>query len=293
MEPLPDLAAFTAVCETRSFSAAARQLRVTTAAVSKAVMRLEARLGVRLLTRTTRRVVPTPEGEELCLRARDILDRLAEAEAEIGEGAARIRGPVRIAAPVLLGQQVLAPILGRIQDEHPDLVLDIRLGDGLVNLVEDGIDIAVRIGEPADSRLTLRRLGATRFLTCAAPAYLGRFGTPLRIDELDRHRCLTYVVQRTGRPFPWRFAGGVTYEPRRSVLVGDGGANRAFALAGLGLIQDLDRALEPDIRAGALVPVLAAQAAEGPPLSLLMPSGRFLPRRVRSVADRIVSAMAG
>lgn len=291
MDQISDLAAFRAVAETRSFSASARRLRLTTAGVSKAVIRLETRLGVRLFTRTTRRVVPTAEGEEFYVRACDVLDRLAEAEAEVGSGVRALAGEVRIAAPVLIGQQVLAPILADFRRSHPDIVLDVRLSDAFADLVGGGVDLALRFGELEDSGLVARRLASTRFVTCASPDYLARHGTPATADDLSGHPCVTYVVQGSGRPFPWRFAGGVTFAPGRAVLVGDGGANRAFAITGSGLIQEIDVAVRPDLRSGALVEVLADQSASGPPLSLLQPAGRFVPRRVRAVADRLIAEL--
>jgi DNA-binding transcriptional LysR family regulator len=287
-----DLAPFAAVAEAKSFAAAARRLRLTTAGVSKAVIRLETRLGARLFTRTTRRVALTAEGAEFYARARDILDRLAEAEAEVGGGARGLRGHVRITAPVLIGQQVLAPMLAGFRSSHPAITLDVRLTDGFSGLVEEGIDLALRLGGLADSRLVARRLAATRFATCASPVYLARFGEPGSVDDLRAHSCVTYVVQGSGKPFAWRFAGDVRFEPERGVLVGDGGANRAFAVAGSGLIQEIDVAVGPDLKAGSLVEVLGHLAAPGPPLSLVQPAGRFVPGRVRAVGEHIAAAFA-
>ena len=290
-----DLAAFAAVAEARGFGAAARRLGVTTAAVSKAVIRLEARLGVRLLTRTTRRVVPTPEGEALHARARDILERIAEAEAEARGDTGALAGRVRLAAPVLLGQGPVARILAAFSAEHPGVVLDVRLSDSFADVVAEGLDLVLRLGEPADSRLMARRLANTSFVTCASPDYLARHGRPRTLDELRGHARIGYVVQRTGRVFAWRFrdANGreveIAPEPLR-VAVGDGGANRAFALAGAGLIQEVSLAVADDLAAGRLVQVLADQTANGPPLFLLQPAGRFVPLRARALAEHLTAA---
>lgn len=292
MESITDLHAFVAVSEARSFSAAARRLSVTTAAVSKAVIRLEARLGVRLFTRTTRRVTPTREGVEFFVRIRDVLDRLAEAEADVGAGSGSLSGDVRISAPVLIGQQVLAPLLADFRRSHPKVVLDVRLGDAFVDLVATGTDIALRLGELADAGYIARRLTTTRFVTCASPAYLEQHGRPQSVDDLRKHACVTYVVQGSGRPFKWRFVGDEAFEPDRSVLVGDGGANRAFAIAGLGLIQEIDVAVQPDLECGTLVEVLAERSALGPPLSLVQPAGRFSPRRVRAVVEFLAASFS-
>ncbi len=291
MDQLSDLGAFVAVFEAQSFSAAARRLQVTTAGVSKAVIRLESRLSVRLFTRTTRRVVATEEGNEFYRHARDIINRLSEAEAAIASGSQGLSGVVRIAAPVLLGQNVLAPLLSELRALHPAIVLDVQLTDAFTAIIDQGVDIALRFGSLQDSSLIGRKLCDTRFVTCASPAYLARYGAPTKVSDLQAHDCITYVVNRSGKPFAWRFKAKREFMPVRSVIVSDGGALRAFGLAGHGLIQEIDVAIAPDLESGLLVQVLQDSISDGPALWLLQPAGRNVTRRVRTVVDGLVTRL--
>ena len=293
MQSLDELSAFLAVAETQSFSEAARRLRLTTAGVSKAVARLERSLAVRLFTRTTRRVAATPEGLRLLPHARELLARADDARQALQAAHQAPSGHVRLAAPVLLGQQRLLPMLSTLRQQLPGLAFELSLSDQFVDLAGGGFDLALRFGELADSGLVARPLARSRFITCASPAYLARHGRPARIADLAGHACVAYAVQTSGRVFDWRFSRGRMHTPHSDLLVvNDGGANLAAALAGIGLIQDIDLALAPELAAGRLEAVLVDEATAGPPLALVRPGGRYLPERVRRVEQALRDAFA-
>lgn len=286
MKPAFEHSAFLAVSQSGSFSAAARSLHVTTAAVSKAVSRLEQNLGVRLFTRTTRSVVATPDGEQFFAALTDALDRLEQAHQTVREQRTVASGVVVVSAPVLFGQNVLLPMLKQLALAHPQLVVDVRLSDTLLDLVAQRIDWAIRLGELADSNLIARPLCSTRFVVCGSPRYLKDRGAPGSIAELRRHRCVVYAVQKSGQFHAWRFSRNASYLPSPPALVvNDGGANRAAALAGIGLIQELDVAVAPDLHSGLLLEVLPGRSTAGPPLNLVRPQGRFVSARARLFED--------
>jgi LysR family transcriptional regulator, regulator for bpeEF and oprC len=294
VDPLSDLSVFAAVAETGSFTSAAQRLGVTASGTSKSVGRLEARLGVRLFTRTTRRVSLTEEGERFFARTRNILDSIAEAETEIQNKQAQLRGRVRLDMPAMLGQLRVVPYLLDFKRQNPGVELDIRFNDQFSDLVEQGFDLALRIGDLSDSNLRARKVMDTQWLTAAAPAYIAAFGAPARPSDLSAYTCATYFFRGSGRPFRWRFKdeqGSVSFEPPHSIGVNDGNAYLAVARSGLALIQDLSFNLAADLEAGTLVQVLAEHACAGPPVSLVYPEGSHMPKRVRAVFNFLAERM--
>jgi LysR family transcriptional regulator, regulator for bpeEF and oprC len=294
MDPFNDLAVFAAVAETRAFSAAARRIGASTSGVSKSINRLEEELGVRLFTRTTRRVALTAEGEQFYPRCRDILEALSEAKAELGEASAALRGRIRIDMPIVFGERHVLPLLAGFRAEHPGVDLEIKLSDTITNLVEDNIDIAVRFGDLADSRIKAKRIGLSRLVTCASPQYLTKHGWPQNISDLERHQCLSFQFRTTGRLYRWRFkANGTALEfaPRLGITVNDGAAYRQLALLGTGIIQDLDTSVQQELEAGTLVEVLKPFSSEGFPLSIVWPDGHHQTRRVRILIDHLTSGL--
>jgi len=283
-----DLEIFCAVFETGSFTAAARRLGLTAATTSKSVLALEKRLGVRLFERTTRQVRPTEAGETLHARVAPALAEIEDAEDVVASDRSALRGRVRLDVPVTAGVHLLAGPLARFRLRFPEIDLLVTSADGYTDLVAERVDVALRMDVLAPSGLIARPLGRARIFTCASPEYLARCGTPRRIEDLAAHDCIAYVRQDDGRPFPWRFASGRSvreWTPPLRLCVNDGGANRALAIAGAGLIQDLGFSLLDDLCAGRLVPILRRTAAPGPPLSLLHASGRHLAARVRALLD--------
>jgi LysR family transcriptional regulator, regulator for bpeEF and oprC len=294
MDHLNDLGCFAAVAETKGFAPAARRLGLSTAGVSKSVIRLEARLGVRLFTRTTRRVALTAEGERFYLRCKTILEDVAAAESEIIDTAKTLKGRIRIDMPITYGERHVLPLLAEFKKTNPEITLDIRMSDTFTNLVEEGVDLAIRFGDLNDSRLKVRKLRGTRLVTCASPAYLSKHGVPLNIVDLGQHVCVSFVFRSSGRQFQWRFkAAGRTVEfnPQQGLAVNDGGANRRLALLGACLIQDLDVNVAQELAAGDLFEVLETFSTEAFPIAIVWPAGRHQPTRVRALIDHLTHAL--
>src|SRR5512132_3687854 len=203
MDNLADISVFVRVVERGSFTLAADELELSRAVVSKYISRLEERLGARLLNRTTRRLSLTEAGATLFEASRGAIERIDEAEAAVAQFQAAPRGRLRVSAPMSFGILHLGPAIADFAREYPAVMLDIRLDDRFVNLVEDGIDVAVRIGVLTDSSLVARRLGTTRAVACASPAYLAQHGEPETPEDLASHNCLLYAYLATANV--WRF----------------------------------------------------------------------------------------
>jgi LysR family transcriptional regulator, regulator for bpeEF and oprC len=292
MEALDDLSVFLAVADTGGFSAAARKLGITTAGASKSVMRLETRLSTRLFTRTTRKVNLTDAGLRLHTRSRPILEAMHELLGEMGElQAGQLTGAMRLSLPVLYGHSRVVPLLAAFQALHPAVQLDIRLSDRVVNLVEDGIDIALRIGDLPDSSWVASVVQRESWVMCASPSYIAQHGIPKDTQALAAHRCIGFVMPGSGRIHPWRFMRGKQVEeitPATSINVNDVHANRALGIAGAGLIFDLRFGLEAALQSGELVEIWPERAAPGPAISILTVQGRHQSRRVKILREFLV-----
>ncbi|NVJ07282.1 LysR family transcriptional regulator [Myxococcus sp. AM001] len=285
---------FLHVAEARSFRRAAEQLGITVAAVSKAVRRLEDSLGVRLLERTSRQVSLTPEGAAFLGHARESVAQMRAAHEELARAHRAPRGPLTVSLPFILGPWLL-PCLARLQARYPQLTLHVRMSDRLSRLVEEQVDVAIRLGDLEDSGLVAKRLLRTRWMTLAAPSYLARHGTPERPADVARHTCLKFVDPR-GRAREWRFQetpGG----PERVVRT-DGAMDVDFgpalldlAAAGAGLCQVLDFMRDARTQDGTLVEVLASYAAEGPPVHAVFLAGRRAVPRVRVLLQALSEAL--
>ncbi|MBZ4417313.1 LysR family transcriptional regulator [Myxococcus sp. RHSTA-1-4] len=277
---------FLHVAEERSFRKAAARLGVTTAAVSKAVRRLEEDLGARLLERTSRQVALTPEGHEFLERAREAVAQVRAARETVAQAQRAPKGPLTVALPYILAQ-VMMPRLARLQARYPQLTLHVRLDDRYSRMVDEHIDVAIRVGALEDSSLVARRLLHTRWVTLASPAHLARHGTPARPSELSRHPCLKFVDPK-GLARDWVFRrepGGPPEVMRlRHVMdVNHGPALLDLAAAGAGMCQVLDFMLDERARDGRLVEVLADHSAEGPPVHALCIPGRQSVPRVQAL----------
>lgn len=252
-----EMEVFARVVEEGGFSAAARRARMTPSAVSKLIARLERRLGVRLLNRSTRKLQLTPEGAAFYARAVRILDEIGAAEQEAAAGAAP-RGRLRVNASVHFGMAYLLPLLPAFLDRHPQMSVDVALTDTVVDLMEERADVAIRVGPMRESRLVAKKLGESRNIVVAAPAYIARHGMPRTPQELERHNrlrfCFTRIVE--GWPFLDGAGGIVTVPPDGNALVSDGEAIKALALAGLGLVRVSEFQVRAEVAQGLLVPVL-------------------------------------
>lgn len=286
IESLSGLVAFSAAVETGSFAAAGRKLGLSASAVGKAVERLEARLGLRLLNRTTRSLAVTGEGDVLHRYVARILKDLQEAEQEIHRLQTAPRGRLRISVPTVIGRKVVMPALGDFHARFPDVTTDISLDDVKVDVIEGGYDVVLRLGELNDSTLRARRIGPHTFVTCASPGYLARHGTPERPADLHKHSCVHYRFPTTGRPEIWAFNGPPQSKPiKPAIILNDGEALASAALGGLGIIQAPSYLVREDIAAGRLQAVLADYTQDRGSVSLVWPATSTPAPKVRAFID--------
>jgi DNA-binding transcriptional LysR family regulator len=247
---------FVRVVDLGGFTAAAKSLRQTPSGVSKLVSRLEARLGTRLVNRTTRKLQLTEEGQAFYQRAQRILADIEEAEREAGSGAAP-RGHLTVNSNIPFGMLHVMPLLPRFLSEHPDITLDIILTDTLIDLMQERADVAIRVGPLGASRLIARKLGTSRMVVVAAPGYLARFGTPKTPADLASHRGIGWTFPRSIRGWPFRRTERIEEAlPPPVARASNGEAARQLALGGIGLARLALFHIGPDIDAGCLVPVL-------------------------------------
>lgn len=279
---------FVAVAEELSFRRAATRLGVSTAAVSKAVQTLEEKLGVQLLVRSARAVALTREGEAFFERSRAAVVALRGARDALEPTRRAPEGELVVSLPFVL-TELVADALVLLRERYPRLSFKVVVTDQLSKLTEEKVDLAVRVGRLASSSLVARTLRPTRLLTVAAPAYLGRRGTPRRVDELAQHDCLALVAPN-GKPWPWWLRSGP--RPVPSVAAFDHGPMlRDAILAGLGVSQLFDFMAEPLLRERRLVQVLPDEVAEGPDIHAVCAPGRRATPRVRAAFSAFAEAM--
>lgn len=292
MQGLQTLIAFAQTARRGSFAAAARDLGGTPSTVAKAVARLEASLGVRLFHRTTRQVSLTPDGERLFGRCERVLAELDDLQAEAAGTRETVSGTLRLDAPITYGRKVLMPVLSELLRRHPALRLDLRLQDSHADLIRDGLDAAVRVGDLQDSRLVARRFDDQVLVLVGSPAYFAARGRPKRIDELVGHAAVVFRRPSSGRQRPWQFGRGrqaVSLLPAPAVEVNDGEGMMAAALQGLGLAQLPDNIVAERLASGELVEVLAADRPATMPISLVVPTARLQPPRVRVLMEALAA----
>jgi len=293
MEPnrFSDITAFVAAVKMGSFTAAATSLGLTRSAVGKSIARLEDRLGVRLLNRTTRKLSLTDEGAVTYERWRQVLEDLDEVDATMALRRGKPAGTLKLTAPLSFGQHHVLPLLDAYLKQWPELRADLWFTDRYVDLIEEGFDIALRIGEPKDDSLLLTRTVAwQQFVVCATPEYLARRGTPQTPQDLVNHDTIVFLSAK--RPLPWRFhmpEGPYLFEGPGRVNIDSSEALHESALAGFGLIYLPTYLIGKDLRAGALVEVLRAYRAAPDPIRVVYPSKRYLSPRIRAFIDLLMS----
>lgn len=282
-----EMQVFLRVVEAGNFSEAARLMRMTPSTVSKMIGRIETRLGVRLLERSTRRLSLTVEGQIYYERSLALLAELDDVERNLSMGAASAGGTVRVNASVAFGVLGLEPLLPAFWQAHPNIVVDLSLSDEMVDLYLDRTDVAFRVGSLQDSTMMARRIGIARRKIVAAPDYLARHGTPRTIDDLSRHNCLGFNFRRAAPVWPLKQSGRIVDRTVNGTLLANNGETvRRMALAGVGLARLGDYHARADIAAGRLVEILAA-AVEGDEeeIHALYLGGPRLPQRVRTFLD--------
>lgn len=289
MDQLFCMRVFTRVAELGSFARASEDLGIGRSAATQALGRLEKHLGVRLLHRTTRTLSLTEDGHTFYQSCVRILGELAETEDSLSRARVSPRGRLRVSTPHSFVHLHFFPELPRFLARHAELEVEVFLTDRAVDLVEEGIDCAVRAVEiRPDAPLIARRISTVRWITCASPAYLAARGAPARIADLEAHNCIRFISQSTGRTVDWRFEEGGearSLEPRGNLGVTSLEAAAFAAQRGVGIAQIPDALALPGIRAGELRPLLLECAAFAPPLHLVYPSNRYLSAKVRAFGD--------
>lgn len=284
---------FCKAAEMGSFTAAAEALGLTQGAVSRSIARLEQRLGVRLFQRTTRSIRLTDDGELYRSQCQQALDQIAEAERAITGHQAEPSGTLRISAPTTYANFRLMPLLPAFCERFPKVTVEVNVSNRNIDFFEEGYDLAIRLGEPKDSRLIAKRLEDASLGIFASPAYLERHGTPRDLDELRQHQLIQFVLPSTGRPMPWilRHEGeeiDFSFNSRRRVHEDVIGAVN-WARCGGGLFQIYHFIAADFVRDGQLVEVLKSLAGRTRPFSVLYPQNRHLSARVRAFVDFLLA----
>lgn len=289
MDRLDDLTAYLAILDAGSLAAAGRKLRRSPPAMTRSLAALEEHVGVRLIERNTRRLTPTEAGRRLAVHARRMLAEYDEAVRELAAGP--IRGLLRVTAPRVFGRRHVAPIVASFLDANPEIRVEFILNDRTLNLIAEGLDVAVRIGRLADSSLIARRVGEVRRLLVASPSYLAGRGTPRTPSDLSKHN----VIFGAARPLEWRFRNAgrdqvVRLTPR--LIVNDVDAMLLAVRAGRGIGRPLSYQVADDLASHALVRVLQEFEPPALPVHLLVPSTRHLATKVRAFLDHATRRLA-
>jgi DNA-binding transcriptional LysR family regulator len=294
VDRLDALRLFTRLAERGTFSSAARDLKIKQSTASKWVAELEVELGASLVERTTRSVRITEAGQRLLVRARDVLAAFDELSADFEERLPEPRGRVRVSIPVVFGRLFVVPAVGDFLERHADVTVELVMNDRYVNLVEEGFDLAIRVGIPTDTSARGRRLAEGRRVVVAAPAYLKTHSRPKVPDDLRQHECL--VHGDTDAPIVWRLGK----DPTQCVPVpvrGRFAANNSEAVAhmarqGLGIALLADWLVREDLERGRLIPLLEAFATPPAPVFALSPPGRFSSVTVRALTEHLAQSIA-
>ncbi|WP_051216469.1 LysR substrate-binding domain-containing protein [Ferrimonas futtsuensis] len=279
---------FVAVAETESFTAAGKRLGISTAQVSRQVSALESRLAAKLLYRTTRKVSLTDAGRTYYQHCRQVLDGLSEAERAVTNLQDTPRGQLRVTAPVTFGERTLAPLVNDFALRYPELEVQLVLTNQRLDLVEEGMDLAIRLGRLEDSSMMARRLASRQLHVCASPGYLSLYGEPHSLTELDRHQCLVGTMDY------WRFqeeGRSRNVRVRGRLRCNSGWALTDAALKGLGLAQLPDYYVQESLASGQLVSVLDHLSEQGEGVWALYPHNRHLSPKVRLLVDYLVESM--
>lgn len=286
MDSLNGFVVFVQVAETRSFVAAGRLLGVSASAIGKSVARLEEKLGVRLFHRSTRSVTLTAEGTLFLERSRRILAEIEAAELELSQATAAPRGRLRVSLPLV--SSLVLPVLGEFMREYPEIELDLDFTDRLVDVIEDGFDAVVRTGEPADSRLSARRLGSFRMRLVASPDYLARRGIPQTPTDLLQHICLHYRFPNSGKLETWALRqtpGEPELRLPISMICNNIETRVCFSLQGLGIAYLPDFSIREPLADGRLQPILADHVERTGVFHVLWPASKHPSPKVRALVD--------
>src|SRR6056297_2470106 len=295
MDRLTEMEAFATVVDQGGFTDAARKMGISKSAVSKHVSSLEARLGARLLNRTTRRVSPTEIGLAYYDRARRVLNDAGETDALVTSMKSAPSGLLRISVATDFGVNHLSPILGSFLQEFPDITVSMVLNNRYVELISEGFDMAIRIGELEDSSLRARKLAETKKRMIASPSYFQRFGRPMKIDDLNEHKLLHYSTQSSGALWKLTAPSGEKRQVRTSgwLMVNDGQSLLNAAISGLGIAYLPDYLYAEAMREGKVEEAIPDLPVETQGIFAVYPPGRFTQPKVRAFIDFLVKSYAG
>lgn len=292
LDDITELRTFVRIVAAGSLSAAGREMGLALSVISKRLATLERRTEARLIARSTRHLALTEEGQVLYERAQRILAEVDEAEAALMHGRVEPQGVLRVSAPMALGRAHVSPVCRELARAHPKLSIDLALTDRLVELIDEGMDVVVRIGTPKDSGLVMRKLFDNHRIVVAAPEYLERCGMPATPAELEAHECLPFRGVET----KWHLVGpngrAIEVRPTSRMRCDSGEVAHDWALAGCGLVLKSWVDVEPDLRAERLVHVLPAWRSDPAPICALFPSNRQLPTRVRVFLDAMAARLS-
>ena len=295
MNDIDALRLFLAVAEESGFARAARRLQMSAAQATRKVAALEAELGTRLFTRSTRKVGLTEDGAAFRTHAERIVSAVDETLEAMHAGAARPHGRLRVACRTALGRRLIVPYLREFRILYPDVRVGLELTDATMDILAEGVDLGIDIGHLADSNLVARRLAETDSALCASPDYVQRRGMPLHPRDLESHDCIT-IYAATGRR-TWRFSRGretATVRIKAAVAVNDADALMICACSGAGIVMVADWLAQEELRTGALVPILPDYQIEprGTPITALYPSRVYLPQKSRVFIEFVAEKCA-
>lgn len=288
MNKLQAMEVFVQVVDAGSFSRAAGNMQLPRATVSTLIQGLEQALSVRLLHRTTRQLTVTADGAAYYERCIRILSDVRDAEESLSRNRLNPGGRLRVDTSTGLASKILVPALPAFFERYPDIQLELGSSDRTVDLIEEGVDCAIRGGELVDSSLIARRIGVLNFVTCAAPSYVEKYGMPQHPDDLARHRCVNYFSAKTGKIYGWNFVRGaerIDVPLPGMIALNDGNAYVEAGLAGLGIVQITDYLLEEHVKAGTLVQVLPDWGTDPLPVHVVYPQNRHLSAKMRAFVE--------
>lgn len=293
MDRLEAMSVFAAIVDGGSLSAAGRRLNLPLATVSRKLADLEAHLKTRLLTRSTRKLVLTDAGRDYLDACRQILEQVDAAERAASGAYAKVKGQLVVAAPIVFGRLHLVPVAVAFLEAHPEVDIQLRQGDRNVNLIEEHVDVALRIGTLPDSNLVAIQVGGICRVVCASPGYLARFGTPHSLGELAAHRCITFDGLEAANAWTFAGAGGQKRQARVSSRISVSTADAAIdaAVLGLGLTRVLSYQVADALQDGRLVRVLVEEESPAVPASLIYPGQGRLPMKTRAFIDFAVERL--
>lgn len=296
MDSLHAMRIFARVVETGSFTKAADSLDIPLATASRLVHDLEAQLRVKLLRRTTRTVSVTADGEAYYERTVHLVRELDEINNSFGAEHTRPKGKIKVDTSASFAGSFLIPALPRFHARHPDIEIELRVGDRLIHMISENVDCAIRGGPMLDDTVVARSIGHAAWTTCATPGYLARHGTPTTPDDLrSGHQMVNFIATRTGKVVPANFSDGgsaIQVETNSFLGVNEGNAHLAAGLAGVGIIHSFDFKVRPYIAAGQLVPILESWRPPPYPYHVVYPQNRHLSQRLRVFIDWLVEICA-